>query len=85
MNEFIVTLKCDLNDDIVRYFSKRGCNIIYKDDVIKGTIIIETVLTREEVNNLQYVEEAKESRIGRMDIQEVGTWSITPNKYTQQQ
>ena len=68
MNEYIVNLKCNLNEDIERFFFNRGCNVIYKDDIIRGTIIIETVLTKEEVNSLQYVEEAKESSVGRVDI-----------------
>lgn len=66
MNEFIVTLKKELNGDIERYLEKRGILISFFDGIMPDTLIVQTILTECELNELEYIEEAKKPRIGRI-------------------
>jgi hypothetical protein len=69
LNSFIVRLKCDITEDIKRHLEKRSTIITHFDKIMPDTIIVETELSREEFNKLQYVAEAKEPRIGGFNDQ----------------
>lgn len=66
MNTFIVRLKCDLNEDIVRFFKNRGTIITHFDKILSDMLIVETNLSKEEMNKLEYVYSANEPRIGSL-------------------
>ncbi len=68
MNQFIVSLKCNITDDIKRYLEKRGTIITFFDNIMPDTLIVETILSKEEFKKLQYVEDVKEPRIGSYSV-----------------
>lgn len=67
MNKYIVKLRCNLTNDIKHYFEKRDVVIVFIDSVLPDTLIVQSNLSIDEINKLQYVYEAKVPRIGRID------------------
>jgi hypothetical protein len=66
MNEFLIVLRGNLNDDIRRYFEKRGIEITFYDDFLPDVFIGTTSLAMEEVLTMQYVFDVKEPREGTL-------------------
>lgn len=66
MNKFLIMLKGDMNDDIRRYFKKRGVEVSYYDELLSDIFICETSLSIEQIRGMQYVYDVKGPREGTL-------------------
>lgn len=64
MNTFIVSLNCDYTQNVENYLKQSNIEITFFDHILHDLIIIKTNLTKEEVNKIKYVKEAKKPRVG---------------------
>lgn len=66
LNKFIVGLKCNLTEDMKRYFAKRGVIITFEDDLLPDAFFCVSELSISEVMSLEYVSNVREPDIGKL-------------------
>jgi hypothetical protein len=63
---YIVRLRGKFHEAVEGYFRYNGIKITYHDKVLEDTVIVRTNKTVEELNDMQYVFEAKPVRPGKL-------------------
>jgi len=66
VNRFLILLKCNFNEDIKRYFEKRGVLVSFFDELLPDFFICKSDLPMEEIEKMQYVYEVKPPRTGQL-------------------
>lgn len=71
IKEYIITLtrNIGIGKDIVNYFEKRGCEVVFKDaETFPKTIIISTMNHIEDIRRMEYVGDVIEARQSRLIV-----------------
>lgn len=71
MKDYIVkiTRNIGIGKDIVNFFENRDCHVIYNNqEVTPRTIGIRTNLSIEDLMKLEYIENAIEAPVGRLNV-----------------